>query len=67
MIVVQSCVHIGVNINLLPSKGITLPLVSYGGSSMLANSLIFGFLLAFTRKTYAFKSNYSDFEIVRKN
>ena len=66
MIVIQSCVHIGVNTNLLPSKGITLPLVSYGGSSMLANSLIFGFLLAFTRKTYAFKSNYSDFEIVKR-
>ena len=67
MIVIQSCVHIGVNTNLLPSKGITLPLVSYGGSSMLANSLIFGFLLAFTRKRYAFKSNYSDFEIVKRN
>ena len=60
--VLQSCFHIGVNTNILPSKGMTLPLISYGGSSMLANAIIFGFLLAFTRKSYTYKSPYKLFE-----
>ena len=62
VIVLQSCIHISVNINLIPSKGMTLPFVSYGGSSMLTNAMIFGFLLAFTRKTYSYKSPYNIFE-----
>ena len=60
--IIQSCFHIGVNTNILPSKGMTLPLISYGGSSMLANGIIFGFLLAFTRKSYTYKSPYKLFE-----
>lgn len=60
--ITQSCFHIGVNTNILPSKGMTLPLISYGGSSMIANGIIFGFLLAFTRKTYTYKSPYKLFE-----
>ncbi len=60
--VLQSCLHIGINIKLLPSKGMTLPFISYGGSSMISNAIIIGFLLSFTRKTYNYKTPYSLFE-----
>ncbi len=45
----QAFVNFGVAIRLLPAKGMTLPLVSYGGSSMLAAGLTLGALLALTR------------------
>ena len=62
LFIIQSCIHIAVNVNLFPSKGMTLPFISYGGSSMLANSIMFGFLLAFTRKSYNYQSPYKFFE-----
>lgn len=64
LFIFQSCIHIAVNTNMMPSKGMTLPFISYGGSSLLANSIIFGFLLAFTRKSYTYKSPYKFFEDV---
>lgn len=45
----QSFINIGVNLELLPAKGMTLPLISYGGSSMIAICVTAGFLLALTR------------------
>jgi cell division protein FtsW len=42
---VQSFINIGVNMGLLPTKGLTLPLLSYGGSALLANCSALAILL----------------------
>ncbi len=47
---VQSLISMAVNTGLAPSKGMTLPFISYGGSSMIALSIGMGLLLAFTRR-----------------
>ena len=47
---VQAAINMAVNVNLAPSKGMTLPFVSYGGSSMIALALGYGLLLALTRR-----------------
>ncbi len=46
----QSMINLGVSARLLPTKGMTLPLISYGGSSLVAIGITFGFLLALTRR-----------------
>jgi cell division protein FtsW len=56
---VQALINMAVNVNLAPSKGMTLPFISYGGSSMIALSIGFGLLLAFTRRNpYLTRSPY---------
>ena len=44
----QSLINILSALGMIPTKGMTLPFVSYGGSSMLATSILFGFLLSLT-------------------
>ena len=44
----QSLINIFSALGMIPTKGMTLPFVSYGGSSMLATSILFGFLLSLT-------------------
>jgi cell division protein FtsW len=46
---VQSAINMAVNLNLMPAKGMTLPFISYGGSSMIAVAFGMGLLLAITR------------------
>ncbi|HEX8569763.1 MAG TPA: putative lipid II flippase FtsW [Caulobacteraceae bacterium] len=46
----QAFINVAVNLNLIPTKGMTLPFISYGGSSMLAMGLTLGMALALTRK-----------------
>ena len=49
MFAMQAMINMGVAARLLPAKGMTLPFISYGGSSMVAAGLAMGFLLALTR------------------
>ena len=51
----QVMVNVGVSLGLFPTKGMTLPFISYGGSSMLATGIAFGLILAFTKKKYHIK------------
>ena len=55
----QALINMSVNVQIAPSKGMTLPFISYGGSSMVALSIGMGLLLAFTRRNpYLHRSPY---------
>ena len=49
---VQSLIHMGSALQLIPAKGMTLPFISYGGTSLLAMSFGMGMVLAFTRSRH---------------
>jgi cell division protein FtsW len=46
----QAAINMMVNVHLMPAKGMTLPFISYGGSSLLSLALGMGFLIALTRR-----------------
>ena len=46
----QTVINIGVNLDLMPTKGMTLPFISYGGSSLIGMALVIGMVLALTRQ-----------------
>ena len=50
LLIFQTFIHIGVNTSLLPTTGMTLPFLSYGGSSMIGSAILAGTILNFTRR-----------------
>ena len=50
LLIIQTFIHLGVNTRLFPTTGMTLPFLSYGGSSLVGSSIIAGIILNFTRK-----------------
>ena len=52
LLIFQTFIHIGVNTGLLPTTGMTLPFLSYGGSSMIGSSILAGIILNFTRRRF---------------
>ena len=50
LILLQSVIHIGVNIRLFPTTGMTLPFISYGGSSIISTSILSGIILNLTKR-----------------
>ncbi len=50
LILAQTFIHIGVNLRILPTTGMTLPFLSYGGSSILSTSILAGIILNFTKR-----------------
>ena len=50
MFAIQASINMGVNVALLPAKGMTLPMISYGGSSLLGTAIAIGFILSLGRK-----------------
>lgn len=56
----QAMINLGVNLGVLPTKGLTLPFVSYGGSSMIASCFAIGLLLAISRELQPKRWNRHD-------
>ena len=52
LLIFQTFIHIGVNTSLLPTTGMTLPFLSYGGSSMIGSAILAGIILNFSRKRF---------------
>ncbi len=55
LLIFQTFIHAGVNTNLLPTTGMTLPFLSYGGSSLMGSAILAGLVLNYTKnKTYLY-------------
>ncbi len=53
LLIFQTFIHIGVNTSLLPTTGMTLPFLSYGGSSMIGSAMLAGIILNFTKRRHS--------------
>ena len=51
LFIIQTFIHLGVNTRLLPTTGMTLPFLSYGGSSLIGSAIVAGVILNFTKNT----------------
>ena len=51
-IIFQTFMHIGVNTSLLPTTGMTLPFLSYGGSSLIGSAILAGIILNYTKNKF---------------
>jgi len=61
----QAVINMGVNVSLLPAKGMTLPLISYGGSSLIGVAFAMGMVLAFSRRQPHFSLASTTWQPVR--
>ncbi len=56
LLIFQTFIHVGVNTNLIPTTGMTLPFLSYGGSSLIGSAILAGIILNYTKnKTYLYE------------
>ncbi len=56
LLVFQTFIHLGVNTNIIPTTGMTLPFLSYGGSSLIGSAILAGIILNYTKnKTYLYE------------
>ena len=56
LLIFQTFIHLGVNTSLIPTTGMTLPFLSYGGSSLIGSALLAGIILNYTKnKTYLYE------------
>ena len=56
LLIFQTFIHVGVNTNLIPTTGMTLPFLSYGGSSLIGSAILAGVILNFTKnKAYLYE------------
>ncbi len=56
LLIFQTFIHVGVNTNLMPTTGMTLPFLSYGGSSLIGSAILAGVILNYTKnKTYFYE------------
>ena len=56
LLVFQTFIHVSVNTNLIPTTGMTLPFLSYGGSSLIGSAILAGVILNYTKnKTYLYE------------
>ena len=55
LLVFQTFIHVGVNTSLIPTTGMTLPFLSYGGSSLIGSAILAGVILNYTKnRTYLY-------------
>ena len=56
LLIFQTFIHVGVNTSLIPTTGMTLPFLSYGGSSLIGSSILAGIILNYTKnKSYLYE------------
>lgn len=67
LFIYQTYINIGVTLHLLPTKGMTLPFLSYGGSSLIGNSIIYAFIINYTKIDFVYKKKLEDLIEINSN